>query len=92
MTELVLGTGLTPYQTECLATVKSSALSLLTISHPHPRLRRSNTAGSKNVLLFADLSNTTEAAGREGPPVKLELGRRRRRMPTGVGDPRLSEF
>ena len=31
MTELVLGTDLTPYQSECLTTVKSSALSLLTI-------------------------------------------------------------
>ena len=31
MTELVLGTALTPYQHECLETVKSSAVSLLTI-------------------------------------------------------------
>jgi PAS domain S-box-containing protein len=31
MTELVLGTELTPYQAECLATVKSSAVSLLAI-------------------------------------------------------------
>jgi PAS domain S-box-containing protein len=31
MTELVLGTELSPYQAECLNTVKSSALSLLTI-------------------------------------------------------------
>ena len=31
MTELVLGTDLTPYQAECLATVKTSAVSLLTI-------------------------------------------------------------
>ena len=31
MTELVLGTTLTPYQHECLETVKSSAVSLLTI-------------------------------------------------------------
>ena len=31
MTELVLGTQLTPYQHECLETVKSSAVSLLTI-------------------------------------------------------------
>jgi len=31
MTELVLGTELTPYQVECLATVKSSAVSLLAI-------------------------------------------------------------
>jgi len=31
MTELLLGTHLTPYQTECLATVQTSAVSLLTI-------------------------------------------------------------